>query len=28
MGLAREKIASGDFVAWKNQVVTKLGQRR
>ena len=28
MRLAREKIASGDFVAWKNQVVTKLGQRR
>lgn len=28
MRLAREKIAIGDFVAWKNQVVTKLGQRR
>ncbi len=28
MRLAREKIASGDFVAWKNQVVTNLGQRR
>ena len=28
MRLAREKIASGEFVAWKNQVVTKLGQRR
>ena len=28
MRLAREKIASGEFVAWKNQVVTQLGQRR
>ena len=28
MRLAREKIASGEFVAWKNKVVTKLGQRR
>lgn len=27
MRVAREKIASGEFVAWKNQVVTKLGQR-
>lgn len=27
MSVAREKIASGEFVAWKNQVVTKLGQR-
>ena len=28
MRLSREKIASGEFVAWKNQVVTQLGQRR
>ena len=28
MRLAREKIASCEFVAWKNQVVTQLGQRR
>ncbi len=28
MRLAREKIASGEFVAWKNQVITQLGQRR
>lgn len=27
MRVAREKIASGEFVTWKNQVVTKLGQR-
>jgi queuine tRNA-ribosyltransferase len=27
MRVAREKIASGEFVAWKNQVVQKLGQR-
>lgn len=27
MRVAREKIASGEFVSWKNQVVTKLGQR-
>ena len=27
MRVAREKIASGEFVAWKNQIVTKLGQR-
>lgn len=27
MRVAREKIASGEFVAWKNQEVTKLGQR-
>jgi queuine tRNA-ribosyltransferase len=27
MRVAREKIASGEFVAWKNQVVSKLGQR-
>ncbi|MEY3074964.1 MAG: tRNA guanosine(34) transglycosylase Tgt, partial [Bacteroidota bacterium] len=27
MRVAREKIASGEFVAWKNQVVPKLGQR-
>mgnify|MGYP000963909564 CR=1 FL=1 len=27
MRVAREKIAAGEFVAWKNQVVTKLGQR-
>lgn len=27
MRVAREKIASGEFVAWKNQVVAKLGQR-
>lgn len=27
MRVAREKIASGEFVAWKNNVVTKLGQR-
>ena len=28
MRLSREKIASGEFVAWKNLVVTQLGQRR
>ncbi len=27
MRVAREKIASGEFVAWKNQVIQKLGQR-
>ena len=27
MRVAREKIALGEFVAWKNQVVSKLGQR-
>jgi queuine tRNA-ribosyltransferase len=27
MRVAREKIASGEFVAWKNQLVSKLGQR-
>lgn len=27
MRVAREKIASGEFVTWKNQVVPKLGQR-
>lgn len=27
MRVAREKIASGEFVAWKNQMVQKLGQR-
>ena len=27
MRVAREKIASGEFVTWKNQVVQKLGQR-
>lgn len=27
MRVAREKIASGEFVAWKNQVVSKLGRR-
>ena len=27
MRVAREKIASGEFITWKNQVVPKLGQR-
>jgi queuine tRNA-ribosyltransferase len=27
MRVAREKIASGEFMTWKNQVVPKLGQR-
>jgi queuine tRNA-ribosyltransferase len=27
MRVAREKIASGEFVAWKNQLLPKLGQR-
>ncbi len=27
MRMAREKIASGEFMTWKNQVVPKLGQR-
>ena len=27
MRVAREKIASGEFLSWKNQVVQKLGQR-
>jgi queuine tRNA-ribosyltransferase len=27
MRIAREKIASGEFMTWKNQVVPKLGQR-
>ncbi len=27
MRVAREKIASGEFVVWKNQVIQKLGQR-